>query len=226
LWLFLFASAPYVDGSAWDSRGRLSLHGLLATEGAEGAAEGEMFVAAAAWGAFAEADFERGGEEAPGFAIFFKVGTGGAAGGGIEADALTASDGLDGDEVPDVFGDDIADEEVDFGGGVDAAVGSTGIDPVAALGEAGGGFDLHAEKSAAEFDGGVVRVAVSPREADREAECGGAGEESGFGGFSATLAGVGDGVDGERGVWGNEKSRFLIRAVAVFGMTSVWRRDY
>jgi hypothetical protein len=47
-----------------------------------------------------------------------------------------------------------------------------------------------------EFDYGVVAVAVSPGNADAEAEGGGAGEEGGFGGFSATLAGgPGDGVE-------------------------------
>ena len=39
---------------------------------------------------------------------------------GIEADAFAASDGGDGDDVPDVFGDDVGDEEIDFGGGIGA----------------------------------------------------------------------------------------------------------
>jgi hypothetical protein len=113
----------------------------------------------------------------------------------------------------------------DFGGGVDAAVGSGGFDAVAGFGETGGGFDLDAEESAAEFDGGVVTVAVSPGEADGEAESGGAGEEGGFGGFAAALASVGDGVDGEGvggdGICRGEKSRFLTHASRRFGMTGV-----
>jgi hypothetical protein len=36
-------------------------------------------------------------------------------------DAFALSDGLDGDDVPDIFGDDISDEEVDFFAGVDFA---------------------------------------------------------------------------------------------------------
>ena len=53
-----------------------------------------------------------------------------------------------------------------------------------------------------EFDYGVVAVTVSPGDADAEAEGGGAGEEGGFGGFSATLArGLGDGVEGDGFLW-------------------------
>src|SRR5260370_38481981 len=66
---------------------------------------------------------------------------------------------------------------------------SGGFDAVAVVGVEGGGFDLDPEESVVEFDYGVVAVAVSPGDADAEAEGGGAGEEGGFGGFSATLAG-------------------------------------
>ena len=79
------------------------------------------------------------------------------------------ADGLDGDDVPDVFGDYVADEEVDFFAGVDFAAGSGGFDAVAVIGVAGGGFDLDAEESVVEFDYGVVAVAVSPGDADAEA---------------------------------------------------------
>ncbi len=108
------------------------------------------------------------------------------------------SDGLDRDDVPEIFGDDVGDEEVDFFAGIDAAAGAGGFDAIAIFGVASGGFDLDAEEAAIEFDDRVVAIAVSPREADGEAEVGGAGEEGGFGGFSATLAGgFGDGMDGE-----------------------------
>ncbi len=116
---------------------------------------------------------------------------------GIEADAFALAQGFDGEDVPDVFGDYVADEEVDIVDGVDLAIGSGGFDAVAAFGVAGGGFDLDAEESAAEVDGGVVAVAVSPGNEDAEVEIGGAGEEGGFGGFSAALAGgAGCGVEG------------------------------
>ena len=61
---------------------------------------------------------------------------------GIEADFLPLSDGLDGDDVPDVFGDDVADEKVDFFAGIDFPAGSGGFDAVAGFGVAGGGFDV------------------------------------------------------------------------------------
>jgi len=157
-----------------------------------------MFAAAASGQGFAEADFGAGIEEAPGFAVFFEGGAGLAAGVGIEADAFALSDGLDGDDVPDIFGDDVGDEEVDFFAGIDFAAGSGGFDAVASFGVEGGGFDLDAEESVVEFDDGVVAVAVSPGDENGEAEMGGAGEEGGFGGFSATLAGgLGGGVEGD-----------------------------
>jgi len=133
-----------------------------------------------------------------------------AAGVGIEADAFAVSDGLDGNDVPDIFGDDVADEEVDFSAGVDAAAGSGGFDAVAVFGVEGGGFDLDAEESVVEFDDGVVAVAVSPGDEDGEAEMGGAGEEGGFGGFSATLAGgLGYGVEGDS-FWGLVFGKWLL----------------
>ena len=122
-------------------------------------------------------------------------------------DAFAASDGLDGNDVPDVLGDDVGDEEVDFGGGVGDAAGSSGLDAVAMFRVTGSGLDLDAEESAAAFDDGVVALAVSPGEADGEFEVGGTGEEGGFCGFTATLAGGdGDGVEGDDSgeVWEEE----------------------
>lgn len=120
---------------------------------------------------------------------------------GIEADAFAASDGLDGDDVPDVFGDDVGDEEVDFFTRIDFSAGSGGFDAVAGLGVEVGGFNLDAKESVIEFDDGVVTVAVSPGDADAEAESGGAGEECGLGGFSEALAGgFGGGVEGDEWV--------------------------
>ena len=85
---------------------------------------------------------------------------------GVEADAFAASDGLDGDDVPDVFRDHVSDEEVDFFAGIDFAAGSGGFNAVAGFGVEGGGLDLDAEESVMEFDDGVVAVAVSPGYAD------------------------------------------------------------
>jgi len=117
---------------------------------------------------------------------------------GIEADAFAVSDGLDGDDVPEVFGDDVGDQEIDFSGVVDGVAGSGGADAVAGFGVAAGGFDLDAEEAAAASDDGVVAFTVSPGDADAEAEVGGASQEGGFGGFSAALAGGGgDGVESD-----------------------------
>jgi hypothetical protein len=160
---------------------------------------GEIFAAALGWDVLGAAGFGVTGQEAPGFAVSFEVGAGGVAGVGIEADAFAVSDGCDGDDVPEVFGDDVGDQEVDFGGGVDGVAGSGGADTVAGIGVAAGGFDLDAEEAAATAsDDGVVTFTVSPGDADAEAEVGGAGQEGGFGGFSAALAGGGgDGVEGD-----------------------------
>jgi hypothetical protein len=179
----------------------LSISFTSAALGAFGAAVTETFAAAAFWVAFAEADAQAGVEEAPGFAVFFEEGAGLAAGVRVEADAFAVSDGLDGDDVPDVFGDDVGDEEVNFFAGVDFAAGSGGFDAVAGLGVEGGGFNLDAKESVIEFDDGVVAVAVSPGKADAEAEMDGAGEEGGFGGFSEALAGgFGGCVEGDEWV--------------------------
>jgi len=163
--------------------------------------------------AFAEPDCQAGIEEAPGFAVFFEHGFGLAAGGGIEADAFALSDGLDGDDVPDVFGDNVADEEVDFFAGVDLAVGSGGFDAVAVFGVEGGGFDLDAEESVMEVDDGVVAVTVSPGDGDAEAEGEGAGEEGGLASLSNALAGgFGGGLEGDFFVNGG----FLVVQVVCF----------
>jgi hypothetical protein len=103
-------------------------------------------------------------EEAPGFAVTLEDGFGGAAGAGVKTDAFALADGFDGDDVPEIFGDYVGYEEIDFGGRVDASVGAGGFYAVAGFGVTGGGFDLDAEESVVEVDYGVVAVAVSPRD--------------------------------------------------------------
>jgi hypothetical protein len=121
-----------------------------------------------------------------------------AAAGGIEADAFALSYGLDGDYVPDVFGDYVGHEEIYLFTRIDFPVGSGGFDAVAVFGEGSGGFDLDSEQSAAEVDYGVIALAVSPGDADAAVEGGGSGEEGGLGGFSAALAGGGAyGLEGD-----------------------------
>jgi hypothetical protein len=141
------------------------------------------------WDVFPAASLWLAVEEAPGFAVFFEVAVGFSAGMRIEAGAFATTDSLDRNDVPDVFGDEIGDKEIDFSGVVDGATCSRSFDAVPRLGVACGGFDLDTEKSVAQGDDGVIALAVSPREADAETEVGGAGQEGSFGGLSATLAG-------------------------------------
>ena len=158
------------------------------TIGADGAADGKVTASADDGNVFPAVSFWRARQQAPGFAVFFELRARFAPGVGIEADAFAAADGFDGDDVPNVFRDNVSDEEVDFGCRVGDAAGSGGFDAVAGFGIEGGGFDLDAEESLAEFDDGVVALAISPGKADSESEMGGPGEEGGFGGFSTTLA--------------------------------------
>ena len=133
---------------------------------------------------------------------------------GIEADGSVLADGLNGDDVPDVFWDYIPDEEVDFFAGIDFAAGSAGFDSIAGLGVAGSGFDLDAEESVIEFDDGVIAVTFSPRDANAETEGGGAGQEGRFGGFSEALA-IGLGGGGMEGDFFC-RGGVLLRIVAFF----------
>jgi hypothetical protein len=98
---------------------------------------------------------------------------------------------LDGDDVPDVEGDDMRGNEIDIAfviGDVAAADGIGGAGFVGVGAEAVGTLDLDAEK----FDAGlrtvvedeVVALAVSPGLGDGEAAVAGLVEKSGFGTFS------------------------------------------
>ena len=105
---------------------------------------------------------------------------------------------MNGDDVPQIFGDDPGDEEIDFVASV-GGLPSGGFDAIARLGVALGGFDLNAPEIAVSgVEEKVVALAVSPRLGDAEAQSGGFGEKGGLGGFSATLAGgEADSVDVE-----------------------------
>lgn len=60
----------------------------------------------------------------PGFAVFFVFVAGFAGDVGVEAEALAASGGFDGDDVPDLLGDDVGDDEIDFVLGVNVVIPS------------------------------------------------------------------------------------------------------
>lgn len=98
---------------------------------------------------------------------------------------------MDGENVPDIYGDDVGDQEVDVAGSVDVGgLIAVGVDGVAAvLGTGVGGFDLHAEETVSGFDDEVVAVAFAPGFGDAEAEAGCLVQKSGFGDLAATLGG-------------------------------------
>ena len=128
----------------------------------------------------------RAGHLAPGLTIFLKLPFAFAL--GIEAQSLSRSERGGGHDVPDVFRDDVGDQEIDFCGRVGA--GAAGVlDAVTAFGEALSGFHLHAPVVVAGVDDEVVALAVAPGFGDTEAEAGGFGEKRGFGDFPAAFAG-------------------------------------
>jgi len=85
-----------------------------------------------------------------------------------------------GDHVPEVLGDDVDGDEVDFIGGIAAIVAPT-FDDIMRVDEAARGFDLDSPEFVAGVEDEVVALAVSPGPGDSEAEACGFGEESGFG---------------------------------------------
>jgi|SRR5882672_3247224 len=112
---------------------------------------------------------------------------------GREEDAGAVLDFGDGEDEPGVLGDDVGDEEVDFGGmvGDDAAVGAAmRVDAVEAAHESGGGFDLNAQEAMSGVEDEVVAFAVTVGLGDVEAERCGFEDEGEFGKFSATLGGL------------------------------------
>jgi len=112
--------------------------------------------------------FGAGLELGPGFAVLFEAGAAGSV--GVEAEHGRGHAGFYGEDVPDVAGDDVGDEEVDVVGSVDGAAfadGVGGADFVGSGAEDFGAFDLHSPE---EFlwaavvggDDEVVALAVSP----------------------------------------------------------------
>ena len=114
----------------------------------------------------------------------------------MEAEALAASGGFDGDDVRDFLGDDVGDDEIDFVLGVNvvsspAAVRAYLVDT--ALGGASGLY-LDAPQAAVPAQDEVEAFAVSVGLGDSEAEAGGLAHEGEFGQFSLAFAGGGAGI--------------------------------
>ena len=95
--------------------------------------------------------------------------------------------GFDGDDVPDVFRDDVSGEEVDVVFGVVVAI-TSGFHDVLSTKVGACAFDLHSPETSSDSDQSVVWIGFSPRFGETETQASGAGEELGFRGFSQTLA--------------------------------------
>ena len=121
--------------------------------------------------------------------IFF-VGSPAAGGvGGVEHDGglFAADDAFAGDDVPDVFGDDVGGNEIEIATLVAAPCGAD-IALVAAFGPAiAGGLDLHADEVSVGFDDRVVAGGVSPGVENLEAVFGGGGDKLQFRPLAAAL---------------------------------------
>ena len=131
---------------------------------------------------------------APGFAVDFADATAGwSLGKEVKLGVLFGY--RYGDYIPQIFGDNIDREEIDFAGGI-AAIIATALNHIMRVDKTHGGFDLNAPEFFASVEDEVVALAVSPDTGDAEAEAGGFGEESGFGGLAMRLTrGEADGMD-------------------------------
>ena len=128
----------------------------------------------------------------PGFAVGAEEAVSAGVAFGIEEQAGAVSDKGDGEDEPGVLGDDVGDEEVDFGGAVgDGAASGAAItvDVIEAVEKSGGRFDLDAEEAASGVEDEVVTFAVAVGLGDAEAHSGGFVGESEFGEFAAALGG-------------------------------------
>jgi len=111
----------------------------------------------------------------PGFAVGFEAHFFGLAV-GVEAEHGLGGADFDGDDVPDVEGDDVGGDEVDVGAGVDGASFADGVGGAGFVGagaDAFSAFDLDAVESGAVVEDEVVAAAVAPGLGDAESEAGG-----------------------------------------------------
>ena len=111
----------------------------------------------------------------PGFAVFFQAHFFGFAM-GVEAEHGLGSADFDGDDVPDVEGDDVGGDEIDVALGVDGAAFADGVGGAGFVGsgaEGVGAFDLDAEEVDLRLgtivEDEVVALGVSPGLGDGEA---------------------------------------------------------
>jgi len=150
----------------------------------------------------------------PGFAVLFPAGA--LAGDvGVKTQAFVGGEGFDGQDVPDVEGDDVGGQEVDVVGGVRdfalAVDAVDGLNVVAAGTEDFGAFQLYAQEAGTGVEDEVVALAVSPGLGQVEAQGFGFEQEGGLGEFSGALGVAVDGwTGGGGGSWLHELGAFRV----------------
>jgi len=109
----------------------------------------------------------------------------------MEAEALAASRGLDGDHVPGVLGDHVGGDEIDFVLGVNVVASPATVRTYLIDATVGGtsGLYLHAPQAVVPAHDEVEAVAVSIRLGDSEAQTCSFAHERQFGQFSQAFAG-------------------------------------
>jgi len=131
-------------------------------------------------------------EEVPGFAEGAEEAVSAGIAFGIEEKAGAVGDDGDGEDEPGVLGNDVGDEEVDFGGAVGDGTASGAamtVDVIEAIQKRRRRFDLNAEEAALGVEDEIVSFAVAIGLGDAEAHGGGFVGESEFGEFSPALGG-------------------------------------
>lgn len=94
---------------------------------------------------------------------------------------------FDGDDVPDVFRNDVSGEEVDVVFGVVVTV-SAGLDDILSAKVGTGAFDLHSPEASSDGDQSIVWIGFPPRLGEAEKQASSTGEELGLRGFAQALA--------------------------------------
>jgi hypothetical protein len=128
----------------------------------------------------------RTGHLAPGFAIDFVGGTAPRAF-RKEIELPMQFRHGDGHHIPQILGNDIDRNEIDFAHGV-ATAPPAALDHITVMDKVTGRFDLHSPELVAGIEDEIVALAISPGFGDTEAEAGSFGEEGGFGSFTPGLA--------------------------------------
>ena len=125
----------------------------------------------------------------PGFAVLLEAGHAAAAG-REDLDRSALAVGFDRNDVPDIVGNDVPDDEIYVAASISVLADiAAGVEAVSVDGAGVGGLDLNAPAAACDIDDEVVAVALAPRLGHAEAERGGFVKKRRFGDFAATLGG-------------------------------------